>query len=207
MRVPGGAPDLNPVVIYDILAMAAGIPTATAGARARWAGSCAITKGLTAGIRIMVAACRKPRRVAGIIPQDAPRPAREIRRVKNFKRIITWHHLMSKAGPRDYNEAAKPVLKMMVERIVRNFNPARIILFGSYARGTPNFHSDIDLLVIMENGTKRRETAVKIRKLLRGSPIAKDVVVTTTGDIEKHGSVPVYAICNALREGVTLYER
>lgn len=47
----------------------------------------------------------------------------------------------------DYNEAAKPVLKMMTDRIVRNFNPARIILFGSYARGTPNFHSDIDLFV------------------------------------------------------------
>ena len=34
-----------------------------------------MTKGRTAAIRIVVAACRKPRRVAGIIPQDAPRPA------------------------------------------------------------------------------------------------------------------------------------
>lgn len=114
---------------------------------------------------------------------------------------------MSKTETIDYNEVAKPVLKMMVDRIVRNFNPERIILFGSYARGTPNFHSDIDLLVIMENGAKRRETVVKIRKLLRSSPIAKDVVVTTTGNIEKYGNVPGYVIYNALREGVMLYER
>lgn len=114
---------------------------------------------------------------------------------------------MAKAEPPDYSEAAKPVLKMMVDRIVKNFNPARIILFGSYARGTPNFHSDIDLLVIMENGTKKRETVVKIRKLLRSSPIAKDVVVTTTGNIERYGNIPGYVVYNALREGVTLYER
>lgn len=114
---------------------------------------------------------------------------------------------MSKAETIDYSEVAKPVLKMMVDRIVRNFNPERIILFGSYARGTPNFHSDIDLLVIMENCTKRRETAVKIRKLLRSAPIAKDVVVTTTGNIEKYGNVPGYVIYNALQEGVMLYER
>lgn len=114
---------------------------------------------------------------------------------------------MSKTETVDYNEAAKPVLKMMVDRIVKNFDPERIILFGSYARGTPDFHSDIDLLVIMKDGAKRRETAVKIRKLLRGSPIAKDVVVTTIGSVKKYENVPGYVIYNALREGVTLYER
>lgn len=107
----------------------------------------------------------------------------------------------------DYNEAAKPVLKMMTDRIVRNFNPARIILFGSYARGTPNFHSDVDLLVIMKGGIKKRETAVKIRRLLRDSPIAKDIVVTTAENVEKYGNVPGYIAYDALREGVTLYER
>ena len=59
----------------------------------------------------------------------------------------------------------------------------------------------------MDSGAKRRETAVKIRKLLRDSPIAKDVVVTTAENIEKYGNVPGYVLYNALREGVTLYER
>ena len=38
----------------------------------------------------------------------------------------------------------------MVERIVARFQPARILLFGSRARGTDNRWSDVDLLVVME---------------------------------------------------------
>lgn len=114
---------------------------------------------------------------------------------------------MSETKIANYNEAAKPVLEMMTKRIVDNFNPLRIMLFGSYARGTPDFHSDIDLLVVVENGIKKRETAVEIRKLLSDSPIAKDVVVTTPEAIEKYGNVCGYVIYYALREGVVLYER
>ncbi len=63
---------------------------------------------------------------------------------------------------------------MMAERIIENFQPIRIILFGSYARGTPDYHSDIDLMVVMEDGTNEYETAVKILELLADSPVAKD---------------------------------
>ena len=63
---------------------------------------------------------------------------------------------------------------MMAERIIENFQPIRIILFGSYARGTPDYHSDIDLMVVMEDGTNEYETAVKILELLADSPVARD---------------------------------
>ena len=107
----------------------------------------------------------------------------------------------------NYSEKAKPVLKTMVKRIVENFNPIRVVLFGSYARGTPNFHSDIDLMVVMENGTDEYKTMVEIRRLLSDSPIAKDVIVTTPSETEKVGRVCGYAIYYALKEGVILYER
>ena len=44
------------------------------------------------------------------------------------------------------------VIETMVERIVARFQPARILLFGSRARGTANRWSDVDLLVVMEEG-------------------------------------------------------
>ena len=42
------------------------------------------------------------------------------------------------------------------------FNPVKIILFGSYARGTSNRDNDIDLMVIMPDGTDIRATGTKI---------------------------------------------
>lgn len=107
----------------------------------------------------------------------------------------------------NYGEMAKPVLKMMTKRIAEHFNPIRIVLFGSYARGTPDFNSDVDLMVVMEDGTDEHETAVKILELLADSPIAKDVVVTTPDEIKEIGHVCGYVIYYALREGVVLYER
>jgi predicted nucleotidyltransferase len=53
------------------------------------------------------------------------------------------------------NQAATPsasvkeAIEEMVRRIVERFDPERIILFGSHARGTANPDSDIDLLVVM----------------------------------------------------------
>lgn len=114
---------------------------------------------------------------------------------------------MAKVETVDYNEQVKPVLKMMTERIIENFKPTRIMLFGSYARGTPDYHSDVDLMVVMEDGTNEYETAVKILELLADSPVAKDVIVTTPDEIKETGHVCGHAIYYALREGVVLYER
>jgi predicted nucleotidyltransferase len=38
-------------------------------------------------------------------------------------------------------------IEEFAQRIAREYKPERIILFGSYAYGTPNEHSDVDLLV------------------------------------------------------------
>ena len=95
----------------------------------------------------------------------------------------------------------------MASRIAERFNPHRIILFGSQARGTPNYHSDVDLLVVMENGTDRHDAAVEIRRAVMDAPVAKDIVVTTPDEIERRGNQVGTVIRAALREGVTLYER
>lgn len=42
----------------------------------------------------------------------------------------------------------KKVIKEATRRLVEGFHPQRIILFGSYARGTADKRSDVDLLVI-----------------------------------------------------------
>lgn len=74
----------------------------------------------------------------------------------------------------------------IVRRIVDAVHPERIILFGSAARGEMGADSDIDMLVVMPEGTDRRGVAGYIHTKLFGIPIPVDVMVTTPSLLEKH---------------------
>lgn len=116
--------------------------------------------------------------------------------------ILTVHDLKIRS-----KEDVKQILDEAVGRITRHFNPERIILFGSLARGTADKHSDVDLLVVMPDEVDRRQTAIAIMEKLSGLGFAKDVIVATPDSIKDEGAVCGYALYYALREGVVLYER
>ena len=99
------------------------------------------------------------------------------------------------------------IISTMVERIVGRFQPVRIVLFGSYARGTAIESSDVDLLVVMGNVQDKRRAAVEIRRSLGDLPVSKDIVVTTPDEIANRGDVVGSVLHAALREGVTVYEQ
>jgi predicted nucleotidyltransferase len=98
-------------------------------------------------------------------------------------------------------------IREMVDRIVTGFQPLRILLFGSRARGDATPDSDVDLLVVMPDGTDRRATAVAILRTLTGMLVAKDVVVTTPEEIARRGALVGTVLRPALREGKVLYEQ
>ena len=98
-------------------------------------------------------------------------------------------------------------IKQMVERIVTQFHPEKIILFGSHACGEGTPDSDADLLVVMNvNGSKRRQ-AVAIDLLPEGIPLPADIIVTTPEELENERDVVGSIIYEAVREGKVLYER
>ena len=88
-------------------------------------------------------------------------------------------------------------ISIMTERIVREFDPLQIILFGSQARGDADRDSDIDLLVVFSELTDKRKTAVDIGHALSDVPVAKDILVSTPEELERSrtriGSVLRYA--------------
>lgn len=95
----------------------------------------------------------------------------------------------------------------MVRRIVARFNPERVIIFGSHARGTPGPDSDVDLLVVMHPNGSKRARAVEIYGLLAGMGVPKDVIVVTPEEFDAYRDAPGTVIQTARQEGKVLYDR
>jgi len=96
-------------------------------------------------------------------------------------------------------------LSELTRRIVDAVHPIRIILFGSAARGETGPDSDVDVLVVMPDGTRRRETAQYIHTQLFGIPFAVDVLVATPTDLDKHRDNIGLIYRTVLREGREIY--
>ncbi len=96
-------------------------------------------------------------------------------------------------------------LDELVQRIVDLVHPLRIILFGSAARGELGKYSDVDVLVVMPEGTHRRHTAMSLYAQIIGFPFAVDIVVATPGDLERHKDTVGLVYRNILRDGKEIY--
>lgn len=98
-------------------------------------------------------------------------------------------------------------IQRMVRRIVRQFHPERVILFGSHARGEAGPDSDVDLLVVMPVEGSRREMAIRIGVALHDIPVPKDIIVTTPEDYAWRKEIVGTIERPATREGKVLYVR
>ena len=95
-----------------------------------------------------------------------------------------------------------------VERIVAQARPLAVILFGSYARGAASSNSDLDVLVIVDDGvTSCRAESVRLRRALRGISMPIDIIVARRSDVERLRDTPGLLYETALREGRVAYER
>jgi len=102
-------------------------------------------------------------------------------------------------------ETIQSSIDRLVEQIVQLAHPVRVVLFGSAARGDIGPDSDIDVLVVMPDGTHRRRTARRIHRGVRNVGIPFDVVVATPTDIEKHKENKGLIYRSILREGREVY--
>jgi predicted nucleotidyltransferase len=105
---------------------------------------------------------------------------------------------------------SKPIsalIEEMVRRIVRDFSPEKIILFGSHARGDAGADSDVDLLVVARCDGETRVKVVEIRRALADLPVAKDIIVVTPEYFGRYRDVIGTIVWPAMREGRILYER
>jgi predicted nucleotidyltransferase len=95
----------------------------------------------------------------------------------------------------------------LVDHIATHFNPEMIILFGSYAYGSPQPESDIDLLVVMDTPDGELETSVAIMKSLPPHAFGIDILVRARPVIERRQAQGDWFLREVLAKGKILYER
>jgi predicted nucleotidyltransferase len=102
-------------------------------------------------------------------------------------------------------QIAQDVIDNLILRIKKVVEPKEVILFGSAARGLMAHDSDIDVLVVVAEGTHRRHTSQQIHMNLFGFEYPVDVIVATRADLEKHKNNPGLIYRNILEEGKSVY--
>jgi predicted nucleotidyltransferase len=106
-------------------------------------------------------------------------------------------------------EARSKTIDELVQRIVEEVRPLRIIPFGAAAKGNVGPSSNIDLLVIMPEGVHRRRIAQFLYQKISGLGVPFEIIVAKPEDLQKqknnigliyrttlHEGREVYAACN-----------
>jgi predicted nucleotidyltransferase len=100
------------------------------------------------------------------------------------------------------------LLDEMTQKLVREFQPEQVILFGSHAWGTPDRSSDIDIMVIVEaSDLSDYERAVLALACLSDVDVPKDVIVKTRAEFDFFSDVRASLEHKVARRGKVLYER
>ncbi len=102
------------------------------------------------------------------------------------------------------------LLQEMTEKIVREINPRKVVLFGSHARGTAGPDSDLDFLII-EDGPfnaqrSRRAEMTRLWMLFPDVRISIDFLVYSPEEVTKWESSRNHVIHHAMNDGRVLYE-
>jgi predicted nucleotidyltransferase len=109
--------------------------------------------------------------------------------------------------PRLYCGAEIPmrVIRRFAREVAERFQPDKIILFGSYAYGTPHADSDVDILVVMP-ARNQIDQVVKIRWEIP-APFPMDLLVRTPKTMEWRLREGDWFLREIVSKGIVLYEK
>ncbi len=102
-------------------------------------------------------------------------------------------------------EQSPQLIDDLVRRIVAAVHPLRIILFGSAAHGNLGPDSDLDVMVVMPNGTHRAKAVRYVYRQIAGFGFPVDIVVTTPDILKQHQGNIGLIYRTVLAEGREVY--
>lgn len=101
-----------------------------------------------------------------------------------------------------------PALSEVLRRLVAAYDPERVYLFGSVARGKAGPDSDYDLMIIVpDDAPPERRRSRLAYQAMRGTGTAADVLVWLKSNFERRARVVASLPATVLREGKLLYGR
>lgn len=112
----------------------------------------------------------------------------------------------TKVCPTGFPPVAKTLPKA-VRRLVAELKPEKIILFGSYAYGTPTSDSDVDLLIIMKTRARPIDRYVLASNALNPREFPVDIIVKTPREIQVESRKKNFFLHEVLSKGKVIYER
>lgn len=101
------------------------------------------------------------------------------------------------------------VISGLVKRLIEMYQPEKIILYGSYAYGSPDEDSDIDLLIVKETEDRPIDRRIAVRRLV--SDIRKKVpfssLVVTPEELSDRLALGDDFFIEIIQRGKVLYEK
>lgn len=97
-------------------------------------------------------------------------------------------------------------LKVITKRIVAQYDPEKIILFGSYAWGKPNKDSDFDLFIVKKGKGNFLSEQNKVRRIIDGE-IAADILIATPAEVKRKLTFGDFFFKEIIKKGKSVYDK
>ena len=111
----------------------------------------------------------------------------------------------SRAGARRY-QPDPAIVDRAVRAIVHSYHPARIIVFGSFARGETHERSDLDLIVVKETDERFFDRIGSVRDACAGLAVDVQPLVYTPAELHEMLAQGNSFLETVLSEGIVAYE-
>lgn len=98
-------------------------------------------------------------------------------------------------------------LKNIKSRLIKDYNPEKIIIFGSYGKKNFREDSDIDILIIKDTNRTHLERQIDVEKILYDRAIPLDIIVYTPQEITFLYSIGSPFIEEIMENGRLIYMR
>ncbi len=96
-------------------------------------------------------------------------------------------------------------IQNVVKRIAENYKPEKIYLFGSFAWGKPNKHSDVDFFIVKNTKIKKFNRQLQVRDIVNGD-LPVDILVYNKQEIKERVSLGDFFVKKILNQGKLVYD-
>src|ERR1700752_4592459 len=105
------------------------------------------------------------------------------------------------------NNELQGIIQNILEKLITEYAPQKVILFGPYADGEPHADSDIDLLIIKETYERFIDRWVTVRRILSdpGRIIPLETLVLTPEEVSKRLAIGNQFLAEIIEKGKVLY--